>query len=180
MGLKTIGWIVVALAIIAVGWWLLASPQGSNMQTGATTSSTDTGASMNSGASASRQTFRSIFAQTGDYQCVYEQVGTSTRSTNTVDIADGKMRGEFRTVAGDKVVNDLMVYDGSYLYTWVEGATTGKRTVLHSIADLPDAIPTDLTSAAIFGTSQQNVSWDCHPWAKDSSQLMVPTYVTFK
>ena len=72
-----------------------------------------------------------------------------------------------------------MIYDGGTLYSWKEGATTGKKSSIRSMAELPEAIPNDLTSGANFGVSMDNVGWDCHDWAKDPAMLVVPTYVKF-
>ncbi len=124
--------------------------------------------------------FKSIFTQSGSHECKYDQVSTTGRNVNVVYIADGKMRGEFRTVASSNSTGDLMVYNNGYLYVWKEGKTTGTKTLISSISELPHAIPTDLTSGAVLGTNANNVSWDCHTWIKDASLLAPPAYVTFK
>jgi hypothetical protein len=72
-----------------------------------------------------------------------------------------------------------MIYSGGVLYSWKEGASVGKKSSISSLTDLPQAIPQDLTSAAIFGVSADNVSWDCRDWAKDTTLFTLPTYVTF-
>ena len=89
------------------------------------------------------------------------------------------MRGEFRSTVNGVSTATIMVYSGGSLYTWTEGMTTGKKTTLTSLADLPQVIPQDLTSGAIYGTGSTNVSWDCHDWATDATLLTVPAYVTF-
>jgi hypothetical protein len=147
-----------------------------NATTTGTTGTTGTGSGTTVTGSAG--TFHSIFTQSGNHQCTYEQVGTNTRSTSVVDIADGKMHGEFRTTGATNSA-DIMIYSGGVLYAWKEGATVGKKTNISSLADLPQAIPADLTSAAIYGFSSQNVSWDCHDWNKDVKLFVLPTYVTF-
>lgn len=89
------------------------------------------------------------------------------------------MRGEFRTISGTDSTANLMIYTGGTLYSWKEGATTGRKSSIESMAELPQAIPADLTSGGGFGVSLDNVSWDCHDWAKDPAMLVVPTYVKF-
>ncbi len=117
-----------------------------------------------------------IFPQKGNYKCVYEEVTSSTRSTNTIYFSDGKMRGEFRILGG---VSNIMLYDGRNLYTWVEGQARGSVSVPKSIADFPPIVPKDITSGKVLGSGLNNVSWDCHSWIKDASLLAKPTYVTF-
>jgi hypothetical protein len=73
----------------------------------------------------------------------------------------------------------LMIYNGGYLYNWNEGATTGKKSSIKSLADLPAIIPQDLTSASIFGTASDTVGWNCHNWVTDPTVFVIPTYVTF-
>ena len=103
---------------------------------------------------------------------------TGGQANSVIYIADGKMRGEFRTT-GPKIEANLMIYSGGTLYSWKEGASVGVKSTLKSISELPKAIPTDLTSGAIFGVNNENVGWDCHDWAKDPSLFDIPTYVKF-
>ena len=124
-------------------------------------------------------TFRSIFAQSGSHECKYDGLDGSSKISNVIYIADGKMRGEFRTTNGTGVVADMMIYDGGLLYSWKEGASVGKKTSITSIAQLPHAIPSDLTSGAVLGTSKENISWDCHFWIMNAKLLALPTYVKF-
>jgi hypothetical protein len=94
-------------------------------------------------------------------------------------ISNGKMRGEFRSTSGTVSSANLMIYNGGYLYSWVEGTTVGKKTSINSLSDLPAVIPKDLTSGAIYGTSDNSVGWDCHDWLTDNSVFVIPTYVKF-
>lgn len=120
-----------------------------------------------------------IFAEEGSYQCDYEQVSQQTRSTNVVYISNGKMRGEFRTSTAQGSTATMVVYDGSYLYVWTEGKSTGTRTQPKTIADLPGIIPEDVSSGRILGTSANNVSWNCHAWSTVPSLIEKPSYVSF-
>lgn len=120
-----------------------------------------------------------IFAETGNYQCDYEQVSQDTRSTSVVYISNGKMRGEFRTSTALSTTATMVVYDGQYLYVWTEGKSTGVRTEPKTIAELPGIIPEDVSSGRILGSSSDNVSWNCHPWSKVPSLLEKPSYLSF-
>ena len=183
-GMSIFVWVGVVLIVIIVAVWAfsLQNPLPSATQTSATStsSSTGSGASGTHPPAANASTFHSILTQTGSHQCNYELISGGTKSSDVVDVANGKLYGEFRTTdpAGNSD-NSIMVYDGRYLYVWKEGKTTGTRTVLSSLAQLPQAIPANMTGAAIFGSSYQNVSWDCHPWLTDKTKLAPPTYVKF-
>ena len=190
MNRNTIIWSVIVLIIIIAGIWYFAG--GTSVNTGlnatsTTATSTTTGTTSGStgttsGTSgATKSSFKSIFTQSGNYECDYSTASTSAQSSSVIYIADGKMRGEFRTTAGNGTTNaDLMIYTGGYLYSCKEGSSTGKKASIKTLADLPAVIPSDLTSGAIFGTSDNNVGWNCHPWAKDTKLFTLPTYVTFK
>lgn len=183
---------VVALAILFVGWWYFTSPQPSETpeedakteEKGAETTKSETPAATPktstspSAPSVTKNTYVSIFNQSGSHECLYESVDATTRKHNRIYIADGKMRGEFRTVGE---IGTLMVYNSGYLYTWKEGTSVGTKSLISTLADLPGLIPQDLTSKIIFGTTgSNNASWDCHPWIKDASMLSIPSYVKFQ
>ncbi|MDO8514004.1 MAG: hypothetical protein Q7S50_00500 [bacterium] len=163
---------IVVIIIAALGIWYFSPSNNDVTETQGTTGNTavkPTGSN----------TFRSIFTQSGNHECLYEQVSSSGKSSSRVYIADGKMRGEFRTVSSNETSANLMIYDGGFLYSWKEGATVGKKSSIKSISELPQVIPNDLTSGANFGVSADNVGWDCHDWAKDVKFFVIPTYVKF-
>jgi hypothetical protein len=122
----------------------------------------------------------SLIAQKGSYQCDYDQVQQSGSSHNVIYLSGGKMRAEFRAKVGNITTAVISVYDGKYLYTWTEGLATGMRTSITSLNQLPTAIPKDLTSGTVYGSSFESVGWKCHAWIADKTLLAAPSYVTFK
>ncbi len=125
-------------------------------------------------------TLKSILSIKGSYECKYEQVSQTQTSTNSIYLADNKLRAEFRTrYSTGKSTLTMMVYDGRYLYVWTEGMSTGIRTEPKSISELPEVIPEDITSGRVLGTNSNSVSYDCHAWSKVGSMLAKPTYVKF-
>ena len=120
-----------------------------------------------------------IFAEKGNYQCDYEQVSQQTRSSSVVYISNGKMRGEFRTSTALESTATMVVYDGSYLYVWTEGKSTGTVSQPKTISELPGIIPEDVSSGKILGSSSNNVSWNCHAWSVKPALLAKPSYVSF-
>jgi hypothetical protein len=125
-------------------------------------------------------TLKSILSIKGSYECKYEQVSQTQTSTNSIYLADNKLRAEFRTrYSTGKSTLTMMVYDGRYLYVWTEGMSTGIRTEPKSISELPEVIPEDITSGRVLGTNSNSVSYDCHAWSKVGSMLVKPSYVKF-
>lgn len=181
MNRTTLIWAIVIIIIIALGAWYFSSNSSMNGSMASSTAETSTGntpGGTSGGTASNSNSFHSIFSQSGSHQCIYQQVDASTQTKSTVDIANGKMYGEFRTT-GETTSAQKMLYTGGVLYVWNEGATTGKKSNISSLAELPQAIPGDLTSAAVYGVTSDSVSWDCHNWITDASLFVVPSYVTF-
>lgn len=121
-----------------------------------------------------------LFPQKGSYECKYEQATQTGRSSNTLYISNGKVRDEFRSMdsQGNGTLS-MFVYDGTYLYSWVEGKSIGTITQPKSLKDIPVVVPTDIHEGKVLGSGINNVSWDCHAWSTVSSMLVRPTYVKF-
>lgn len=180
--MKNILWGVLGIiVVVALIFAFKSRDEVVGVDTEVTSTSTPSGATGTlTGVVAKPTSFKSLIALKGNHECKYEQVSGGSRSTNVIYLSDGKLRGEFRTtLANGTSLANLMVYDGVNLYVWKEGMSTGVRTQPKTIAELPDVIPTDITSAAVFGTSLDNVSWDCHAWSAKPSLLVKPSYVKF-
>lgn len=187
--IRALAAVAVLIIIGLIAWWTMsgsaASQSGDAMATTTATSTSAGGGTPVSGSPAntggtSGNTFKSVLTQKGSYECDYDQVQQSSQSHNVVYLSDGKLRAEFRTTSGNTTSANLSVYDGRYLYSWKEGLSTGTRTTVTKLADLPSAIPQDLTSGKIYGTSYDSVGWKCHAWIPDAKLLTPPNYVTFR
>lgn len=182
--MKNILWGILALVLVIVLVFVFKSRDKSvaldnSTDTNATSTNVNTGTSPTT-PTAKPASFKSLIALSGNHECKYEQVSQGSRSTNVVYLSNGKLRGEFRTTANGVSTANLMVYDGKNLYVWKEGQSTGTISQPKTIAELPDVIPADITSGAVFGTNVNNASWDCHGWTTVPSLLVKPSYVTFK
>lgn len=184
---KNILWVVVAVVIIGLVFWMGGSSKNSgseNSSTATTTDSTNTKTEVKVPVSSKPVTntvknvsFTNILPRVGNYQCDYNSVTQQERITNTIYLSDGKMRGEFRSVTANGSISSMMVYDGSYLYVWTEGKTTGTVTQPKSISDFPTIIPKDILSSTSLGSGLNNASWSCHPWSVDKTMLAKPSYL---
>jgi len=188
---KNLVLVVGVLVVIAAAVWFFtndSSSQGNTASTTAPTSTTQTGTSATKTSPTkpattgipNSTTYKSLLTQVGSYECDYSAANESGQSSNVIYIYGGKMRGEFRTISPGQSTANLFVYDGHYLYQWKEGASSGTRTVLTSLSQLPLIIPKDLTSGRIVGDNYTSVGWQCHSWLTNKSLLMPPSYVTFQ
>ena len=183
---KIIAGIIIIVLVVLGYWYYSSSPAGQGTTATSATSTalgTTTAPSAPSKGTvkpAGTNTFRSIFAQSGSHQCNYERVDATGQSATVIYIGDGKMRAEFRTLSGTMAPATFMIYTGGYLYTWQEGTALGTKTTIKTVADLPTAIPKDLTSAVVLGTNLNNVGVNCRDWAKDAKMFVLPAYVKFQ
>ncbi|HEY0220718.1 MAG TPA: hypothetical protein VGC58_00665 [Candidatus Paceibacterota bacterium] len=182
---QAITWAVVVVLLVVGGYYLFRSNDSESINN-ENTSGNNVDNSNNSNTSNNnvntvgmKSTLGGIFDEPGSYQCNYEQVTPQVRSTNVVYISAGKLRGEFRSTTATASTLSMVIYDGSNLFVWNEGQTTGKISQPRTIKDLPSLIPEDVTSGRILGSSANNVSWDCHAWSKVPSMLTRPSYVKF-
>ena len=179
-------WVWVAVAVIVLlglVWFSFRtkpSENGGLYNSTTTSDSTVTNQPQKSAVYSDTDTYVSVFNQSGSHVCTYDQVTQTSRSSNTIYIADGKMRGEFRTTTGGvNSNNNIMVYNKGILYTWKEGMDNGTKIQIKTLADLPVSIPRDLTTNVVSGSGLNTSSWDCHNWRQDNSMLVPPTGVKF-
>jgi hypothetical protein len=181
-------WIIIVLAIalllLGVSSWS-SRPTPAEPMTATSTAATTTvqqtpKAPAPKTAPKSTQTYASLLTQPGSYQCDYDQVTASGQSHNVIYLSGGKLRAEFRTISGNVTAANLSIYDGHYLYSWKEGQSTGTKTGVTSLSQLPAAIPANLTSGKIYGNTYESVGWKCHAWIANNSILVPPSYVSFR
>ena len=90
---------------------------------------------------------------------------SGTMRSGTLYVAAGMARANF--------TNSSMIDDGSYLYAWTMGATTGTK--------LP--APLGVSGSAIVSKGgvdpTTDLSFSCNPWAADASVFVPPTSVSF-
>lgn len=181
-----LGSLVVVLVVALAGFILMkdnniptATEKSVEIEKTATTSVTPSASKTTSVklTSTPTATFTNILPKLGNYQCDYESVSQSSRTTNTVYLSDGKMRAEFRTTGYSATISNIMVYDGVNLYTWVEGQSVGSVTHPKSLSDFPSIIPKDLVAAKSLGSGLNSVSWNCHAWTVDKTMLVKPSYL---
>lgn len=189
---------VIIIGIIAA--WFLLKPQPAaapSTDTATSTAATSTETAAKPAASAPAkpaavapsgptplQSLQSLVRGMGNTSCTYEQVAAgagTVRSTNSLYISGGKIRGEFRARgATGNSTNSIMVFDGTTLYTWTEGTASGTKTSVKSASDVGMLLPKSLAGDKVLGTNLDSVSWDCHPWIPDTSMFTLPSGISFR
>ncbi len=181
---RTITIAVIIIIVLGLGWWIYSKPSTDTAVPTTTSTSTvlgntdspSAGGNTNNGTPTQQTTFKSIITQKGSYQCTYNQATQAGQTISTIYIADGMLRGEFRDTDS---VGNMMIYNKGTLYVWQEGKTTGTKTKVNTLAQLPAIIPRDLTSGSSLGSGINSVGWDCHQWTMKASLFTPSTAIKF-
>lgn len=120
-----------------------------------------------------------LIARGGDHVCTFDQTVENSRSTGTVYISNGKMRGDFKSdvsASGTNMsVESHMISDGEFMYTWSSMMPTGFKM---AVVQNTTADGTTPTSQQMFDANMK-LSYDCDPWTTDVSKFTLPSAVTF-
>lgn len=97
----------------------------------------------------------------------------SLNRSGTVYVAGGKMRINLKSLLNGVTVNVSMINDGSSLYVWKNGASTGLK--------LSAVLSVSGSAAASHGgiDPATEVSFSCNAWGVDASVFTPPSAVTF-
>ena len=184
METKTTSLILLAAVVLGGVWYLSSRPMGDTAgitatTTAATTTNTvpqQTTPKPSSVASPASQPTKTTAQTVGvgslnhllglkqSLTCSFKTVGGTVRS-GTLYVAEGK--------AHANLTSSSMVHDGSYLYAWMTGASTGTKLQAAS----------SVSGSVIVGKGgidpNGDLSFACNPWAADSSLFTPPSSVSF-
>jgi len=98
------------------------------------------------------------------------------KGTGTVYVSDKKFAGDFIMKGVDgKETNAHMISDGTYMYVWSSGISTGIKMNLAAAKNAAQNAQTDQSV-----NINQEVGLNCSPWAPDSSKFTVPSDMKFQ
>lgn len=179
MNTQTIVWIILAAVIIGGIWLILATPAdntATGSETETATSSTSGGVGQTPQGFASPPTVQTSTTTTGVGSLNYllslktplvcsVKTKTGITRSGTLYVAGGMARVNFS--------NSTMINDGTSLYAWRTGATSGTK--------LPASVGASGSSIATKGgvDPSANLSYLCGPWQADARLFIPPTGVTF-
>lgn len=149
-------WIVgVIIIIAAVAYFLMRGD-------GASTSLTTLEPS-----GSGEQTLAELLAAGTAQTCTFTQAD----GEGTVYVANGKMRGDFTSVADGKTMTSHMISDGTTAYTWVDGMPTGFKMMMNSAqaaGQQPGTVDIN-----------QRLGYNCSSWSADASVFTPPAGMQF-
>ena len=185
MNMNTQTVVGIVIAVIALGgvWYLASNSTGGNTGTVATTTPfipTVTTASKQTTPKPSTPVTTQptkTTAQTVGVGSLSYLLGLRQSLVCSVKTTAGTLRsGTLYVSAGmarANLVGSSMIHDGTYLYAWMTGATTGTKLLAASSVS-GSAI---VSKGGVDPTA--NLSYACNPWTADTSIFVPPTSVSF-
>lgn len=157
MNIKVIISVVIALALLGGGAYVVLNKQSVTDNSQLTTDNSET--------TNSPRSLRDLFASTVAQTCTFSD--PSTNSTTEVYVSGGKMRGDFP--GGHMITMDQTIY------YWMDGQTTGYKMSM--------AVPTGSAQVEADTNAQvdldQQLDYKCSTWVVDPTKFVLPTDVTF-
>ena len=118
---------------------------------------------------------RALMNFANNQHCTFSD--TESASEGEVYVGNGKMRGNFETTSDSEVLNSHMISDGTNMYVWFDGAEEGFTASLSDIEAMSDSFAGSGQKTVDF---DQQVDYDCNPWAVDNTVFNLPGGIEFK
>lgn len=123
--------------------------------------------------STQKGTLQSLISSGKNVSCEINMPGQNGKGLTFV--SGNKLRGDFTINSeGQKEMVSHILSDGTYMYMWTDGVTSGTKFKIDPDTPKPSFSPgsqtTDLNSP---------VDLKCSPWSVDNSKFIIPTNIKF-
>ena len=116
-----------------------------------------------------------LAARGGDYQCAVSAEGELAGTKGTVFVSGNRVRGSFSSATPEGEIASNLIQDNGSVYVWSDSFPQGFK-----MAVTEPGTPTNLPNAAGTGFDANTAySWQCDPWAVESTAFALPEGVTF-
>lgn len=119
--------------------------------------------------------FSEFVKQGGSYKCEVKQAMNDFENSGTVYITEGKMRGEFSTVAEGQKMDSLFVMKDDYMYNW---SSLSPELGVKIKVTAEDKAAAEAQGIYSWNTEQVG-DYNCEPWTVDNSKFDLPQAVNF-
>jgi len=113
----------------------------------------------------------------GPYKCEVKQALSDFESTGTVYMNEGKLRGEFSTVAEGRKMDSSFIMKEGYTYNWSSIVPMGVKVKIPEKGMTGD-INTN-TSGTYSWNAEQIGEYNCEEWKVDEAMFELPTNIKF-
>ncbi len=103
------------------------------------------------------------------YKCEVKQAMSDFENSGTVYVSEGKISGEYSTVAEGKTMKSSFILRDGYSYMWTPGTSMGFKVKNSTEAN-----------GAYSWKAEQVGDYNCEAWTLDASKFTLPAGVTFK
>ena len=127
------------------------------------------------GETSGMKSLKELFALGTSQKCTFTNTTDASESSGVVYLSNGKMRGDFTSVAAGKTIQSHMIVEGKTSYVWSD-AMAGQGIKM-SFED------TDTPSSAPEGQSvdlDAKTNYSCSGWGVDQAIFVLPQGVEFK
>lgn len=123
-------------------------------------------------AAATSGSIKDLLALGRAQQCTFSDTVTGG-TDGVVYVANNKVRGDFTATVGGTATGSHMIVDGTAAYLWMDGQTTGFKTVLDQ------AQPSVAAGQTQQFDANTSVDYSCKAWSVDNAVFTLPSGVTF-
>jgi hypothetical protein len=171
--------VIVVLLLLAGGAYLLIKHTHNGASQSAQTANTQGQPLM----SPQKKSLFDFFSMGGSQKCTFSD--KINNSSGTVYVSSGKMRGDFQSVDNGTTKQTHMINDGSYVYIWTDGQSSGYKMSLKAVKSEAAQVSTAPGSNTSGQTQSQSVNmhqqadYSCGGWSADPSLFTLPQGITF-
>lgn len=165
MNTKVIGVIAALILLLGAGgaYFLSQNKTTSNTDSSQTPTTTESKSS----------SLLDLLSAGKNQRCTFKTSTSTSVSEGTFYIANGKMRGDFKTTVDGKTEEMSMIRDGDTNYIWGSSLETGIKMTI-AIDKLSEN-----QQASQFVNPDAKLDYNCMPWTTDSSLFTPPSNVKF-
>jgi hypothetical protein len=160
---------IVIIVVALLAWWFMGR--------GTTGGPAAVNTTQQNNSVSAPSSLKGLLAQTGSQKCTFADTGDASQSQGTVYVSNGKMRGDFTSVAGTQTIQSHMIVKDNTSYLWSD-AMQGQGIKMSFDAMSGQGASTQGTPQAVDINAQ--VQYSCSAWSEDASQFALPTNITFQ
>lgn len=163
---KVIWWIIGIVIILGLIWYVATKkPTPTDDTNNVSSSSQDAGG---------QRSLVELLALGTAQKCTFNQSVDGSNNEGRFYLSNGKMRGDFSSMANGQTMTAHMISDGQDMYTWLDGLNMGFKMSM-------DSTQAPVPGAAANGSVDvnQKLDYDCVPWTAEAAQFTLPAGVQF-
>lgn len=161
--------VVVALVLSGAGFTWIKNQSSQPTVTSSPMASAQVQSSVS--VQAQQLSLMDLWKSQSSQKCTFSD--TSTKTSGTVYVSDGKVRGDFRINSQGQVLNSHMIVDGQTSYIWSDGMGQGMKIAMDKFASTPTATQSSQVDI------NKKTDYRCENWNTDNTVFTIPADMQF-